>query len=79
MQTETTVQKDIHLLESMQRGFGSRGSRPGPLVIDPCGGVHSKHPVMHLQRWMRDANDGEAFAAQPISARCSITLHLVAH
>ncbi|WP_299725867.1 aromatic ring-hydroxylating dioxygenase subunit alpha [uncultured Tateyamaria sp.] len=55
---ETTVEEDIHLVESVQRGLGSRGYRPGPLVIDPQGGVNSEHPVMHLQRWMRDAIDG---------------------
>jgi len=54
----TTVEEDIHLVESVQRGLGSRGYRPGPLVIDPCGGVNSEHPVMHLQKWMRDAIDG---------------------
>lgn len=54
----TTVEEDIHLVESVQRGLGSRGYRPGPLVIDPKGGVNSEHPVMHLQRWMREAIDG---------------------
>ena len=55
---DTTVAEDIRLVESVQRGLGSRGYRPGPLVIDPCGGVNSEHPVMHLQRWMREAIDG---------------------
>lgn len=55
----TTVEEDIHLVESVQRGLGSRGYRPGPLVVDPKGGVNSEHPVMHLQRWMRDAIDGD--------------------
>jgi phenylpropionate dioxygenase-like ring-hydroxylating dioxygenase large terminal subunit len=54
----TTVEEDIHLVESVHRGLKSRGYRPGPLVIDPCGGVNSEHPVMHLQRWMREAIDG---------------------
>lgn len=54
----TTVEEDIHLVESVQRGLGSRGYRPGPLVIDPSGGVNSEHPVMYLQRWMKDALDG---------------------
>jgi len=56
---ETTVEEDIHLVESVQRGLKSRGYVPGPLVVDPCGGVNSEHPVMHLQRWMREAIDGE--------------------
>jgi len=55
---ETTVEEDIRLVESVQRGLHSRGYRPGPLVIDPEGGVNSEHPVMHLQRWMREAIDG---------------------
>jgi phenylpropionate dioxygenase-like ring-hydroxylating dioxygenase large terminal subunit len=54
---ETTVEEDIHLVESVQRGLGSRGYRPGPLVIDPESGVNSEHPIMHLQRWMREAVD----------------------
>ncbi|KIC41882.1 (2Fe-2S)-binding protein [Ruegeria sp. ANG-R] len=54
----TTVEEDIRLVESVQRGLHSRGYKPGPLVIDPKGGVNSEHPVMHLQQWMRDAVDG---------------------
>ncbi|MEM9205205.1 MAG: aromatic ring-hydroxylating dioxygenase subunit alpha [Pseudomonadota bacterium] len=54
---ETTVEEDIHLVESVQRGLRSRGYVPGPLVVDPKGGVNSEHPVMHLQRWMREAID----------------------
>lgn len=55
---ETTVEEDIHIVESVQRGLHSRGYAPGPLVIDPNGGVNSEHPIMHLQRWMREAVDG---------------------
>ncbi|MEM6693307.1 MAG: aromatic ring-hydroxylating dioxygenase subunit alpha [Pseudomonadota bacterium] len=55
---QTTVEEDIHLVESVQRGLGSRGYKPGPLVVDPKGGVNSEHPVMHLQSWMREAIDG---------------------
>ena len=54
---QTTVEEDIHLVESVQKGLQSRGYRPGPLVIDPQSGVNSEHPVMHLQQWMRDAVD----------------------
>ncbi|MEM9013164.1 MAG: aromatic ring-hydroxylating dioxygenase subunit alpha [Pseudomonadota bacterium] len=59
----TTVEEDIHLVESVQRGLRSRGYVPGPLVVDPKGGVNSEHPVMHLQRWMRAAIDGGDTAA----------------
>ncbi|MDA5557676.1 aromatic ring-hydroxylating oxygenase subunit alpha [Shimia sp. MMG029] len=54
----TTVEEDIHLVESVQRGLHSRGYVPGPLVVDPNGGVNSEHPVMHLQNWMKNAIDG---------------------
>ena len=54
---QTTVEEDIHLVESVQKGLKSRGYRPGPLVIDPNAGVNSEHPVMHLQSWMRQAVD----------------------
>ena len=54
----TTVEEDIHLVESVQRGLQSRGYRPGPLVVDPKGGVNSEHPILHLQKWMRAAIDG---------------------
>ena len=55
---ETTVEEDIHLVESVQKGLQSRGYVPGPLVVDPCGGVSSEHSIMHLQRWMKEAVDG---------------------
>ncbi|MGU9961563.1 MAG: aromatic ring-hydroxylating oxygenase subunit alpha [Candidatus Puniceispirillales bacterium WSBS_2018_MAG_OTU23] len=55
---ETTVEEDIRLVESVQRGLKSRGYVPGPLVIDPKCGVSSEHSVMHLQKWMREAVDG---------------------
>jgi len=51
---ETTVAEDIRLVESVQRGLGSRGYVPGPLVIDPASGVMSEHSIALLQRWMRD-------------------------
>lgn len=52
---DTTVAEDIGLVESVQRGLKSRGYRPGPLVVDPEGGVNSEHSVMVLQQWMREA------------------------
>ena len=55
---ETTVEEDIHLVESVHRGLKSRGYVPGPLVVDPTCGVNSEHSIMHLQRWMREAVDG---------------------
>ncbi|MEM6889335.1 MAG: aromatic ring-hydroxylating dioxygenase subunit alpha [Pseudomonadota bacterium] len=53
----TTVEEDIQLVESVQRGLKSRGYVPGPLVVDPACGVNSEHSIMHLHRWMREAID----------------------
>ena len=53
----TTVEEDIHLVESVQRGLQSRGYNPGPLVLDPAMGLNSEHSVQKLQQWMRDAVD----------------------
>lgn len=55
---ETTVEEDIHLVESVQRGLRSKGYTPGPLVLDPNGGVLSEHSIAKLQQWMREAVDG---------------------
>ena len=55
---ETTVEEDIHLVESVYRGLKSKGYKPGPLVLDPQCGVHSEHSIEALQRWMREAVDG---------------------
>ena len=52
---QTTVEEDIRLVESVQRGLKSRGYRPGPLVLDPACGVNSEHSVRVLQNWMREA------------------------
>ncbi|MGI9408390.1 MAG: aromatic ring-hydroxylating oxygenase subunit alpha [Hyphomicrobiaceae bacterium] len=54
----TTVEEDIHLVESVQRGLKNRGYRPGPLVLDPRCGVNSEHSIQALQQWMRDGVDG---------------------
>ena len=55
---DTTVEEDIRLVESVQRGLNNRGYNPGPLVLDPNFGVHSEHSIQALQQWMRDAVDG---------------------
>ena len=51
----TTVEEDIHLVESVQRGLKSRGYRPGPLVIDPDCGVNSEHSLRSIHQWVREA------------------------
>ncbi|MEZ5776323.1 MAG: aromatic ring-hydroxylating dioxygenase subunit alpha [Hyphomicrobiaceae bacterium] len=50
----TTVEEDIRIVESVQQGLGSRGYRPGPLVLDPKCGLNSEHSVATLNRWMRE-------------------------
>ncbi len=55
---ETTVAEDVRLVESVARGLKSRRWRPGPLVLDPAGGLNSEHALRALQRWMREAADG---------------------
>ena len=55
---ETTVEEDIRLVESVQRGLSSRGYVPGPLVLDPCCGVNSEHSIQAIQSWMREAVNG---------------------
>lgn len=59
---ETTVEEDIHLVESVQRGLKSKGYVPGPLVLDPSCGVNSEHSIRALQQWMRE---GVAGTPQP--------------
>jgi phenylpropionate dioxygenase-like ring-hydroxylating dioxygenase large terminal subunit len=54
----TTVEEDIRLVESVQRGLKSRGYKPGPLVHRSEMRVNSEHSVMTLQHWMREAANG---------------------
>ena len=52
---ETTVAEDVRLVESVAKGLTSRGYRPGPLVLDPNGGLNSEHSIRVLQEWMTEA------------------------
>ena len=52
---ETTVEEDIRLVESVQRGMTSRGYKPGPLVVDGCSGIKSELSVQTLHQWAREA------------------------
>ena len=56
----TTVQEDINLVESVQRGMKSRGYQLGPLVIDEAGGVNSELPVHILRQWVYEAIQGNS-------------------
>jgi phenylpropionate dioxygenase-like ring-hydroxylating dioxygenase large terminal subunit len=53
----TTVAEDIRLVNSVQQGLGSRGYRPGPLVIDPDYGVNSEHSIRTIHEWVLAAHD----------------------
>ncbi len=64
----TTVEEDIRLVESVQRGLSSRGYRPGPLVLDPACGLNSEHSIQRLHQWMREAVDGAGRPANVTSA-----------
>ena len=59
----TTFAEDLPLVNAVQRGLHSRGYVPGPLVIDPNGGVDNELSVATVQRWVREAlgenTDGE--------------------
>ena len=60
---ETTVEEDIHLVESVHRGLKSRGYRPGPLVVDPACGV--KLRAFDPGAPALDARGGGAVSAAP--------------
>jgi phenylpropionate dioxygenase-like ring-hydroxylating dioxygenase large terminal subunit len=51
----TTVAEDVRLVESVQRGLESGGYRPGPLIINPQGGVNSEHSIKALYGWLAEA------------------------
>ncbi len=51
----TTFAEDLELVRCVQRGLGSRGYRPGPLVLDPRGGIRSEHSVAVLHAWLRES------------------------
>jgi phenylpropionate dioxygenase-like ring-hydroxylating dioxygenase large terminal subunit len=52
---DTTFAEDLLLVKNVQRGLGSRGYRPGPLVISPACGINSEHSIAALHGWVREA------------------------
>ncbi len=52
---DTTFQEDLDLVREVQRGLNSRGYRPGPLVVDPAGGIDNELPILKLHEWLREA------------------------
>ena len=52
---ETTFQEDLDIVKQVQRGLNSRGYRPGPLILNPEGGINNEFPVQKLHQWLREA------------------------
>ncbi|MEO0995101.1 MAG: aromatic ring-hydroxylating dioxygenase subunit alpha [Pseudomonadota bacterium] len=50
---DTTFAEDLALVRAVQRGLGSRGYRPGPLVI--AAGINSEHSIAALHGWVEEA------------------------
>ena len=59
MDRETTFAEDLALVREVQKGLGSRGYRPGPLVISPACGINSEHSISALHAWVRAEVDPE--------------------
>ncbi len=53
----TTFQEDLDIVKEVQRGLRSRGYKPGPLIVDPEGGIDNELPIQILHQWLRSAVD----------------------
>ncbi|MEM0987878.1 MAG: aromatic ring-hydroxylating dioxygenase subunit alpha [Pseudomonadota bacterium] len=49
---DTTFAEDLALVKEVQKGLGSRGYKPGPLVIPTGTGINSEHSIAALHRWV---------------------------
>lgn len=56
----TTFAEDLVLVRNVQRGIRSRGYRPGPLIINPDGGIDNELSISCLHQWLREAVDGRS-------------------
>lgn len=54
---DTTFQEDLDIVKQVQRGLNSRGYVPGPLVLNPEGGINNELPIYKLHEWLRAAVD----------------------
>lgn len=54
---ETTFAEDLALVRNVQRGLKSVGYRPGPLVLDPDGGINNELSISKLHEWIRESVD----------------------
>lgn len=52
---ETTFQEDLDIVSKVQRGINSRGYKPGPLILNPEGGINNERPIQKLHEWLRAA------------------------
>lgn len=52
---ETTFQKDLNIGKKVQRGLKSRGYKPGPLIINPNGGIDNEYSIHKLHQWLKQA------------------------
>lgn len=54
---DTTFSEDLELVRNVHRGLGSLGYRPGPLILDPGGGIDNELSIAVLHQWLRQAVD----------------------
>ena len=52
---DTTFQEDLDIVKEVQRGLNSRGYNPGPLIVDPEGGIDNELPIQKLHEWLKAA------------------------
>ncbi len=51
----TTFQEDLDIVSQVQRGLNSRGYIPGPLIVNPEGGINNELPIQKLHEWLKQA------------------------
>lgn len=51
----TTFQEDLDIVKKVQRGLKSRGYKPGPLIVDPNGGIDNELSIQKLHQWLRQS------------------------
>ena len=57
---ETTFAEDLNLVKNVQRGLNNRGYSPGPLILDPDGGIDNELSIATLHQWLRAAVDQDS-------------------
>ena len=54
---QTTFAEDLVLVKNVQRGLQSLGYKPGPLIVDPAGGIDNELSIATLHQWLKEAID----------------------